>query len=597
MTEQNLEINRTDIQNPILPNININQIILQSNETQNQKEETKLTPILKLSQESDRHNNSDNLNETERSNKKNEKNDTESKQEETKITKPEETKITKPEETKNTNPINIMDNLNSLNNKLYFTEAIIPSNPNKVIEDNTRGSKLYTIDVIPENPAKTNLNTKSIISNKTPKNQINKFVLNNLSPEIELRKRISNKSKFEPFRLKIKAIEDQMIKQNEYDFKKVMKDLQMEYKQKLKMKQREKLIHKKNEKFQNKLKQMEEFRNNLINEKLLKLEKKQSNSKKKKKIKNLYISPDEKININKRMEKNHSSMELSNSEKDNYCFPSIQNLSRLELIKLKQKMNEDEFCKQSLQRIQENEEKHKINHEQYLKSINYKFKKQDKLYRQRSYNCLRKVRLEDYEFKENMMIKQMVKSYTIGKLIRKIKNARKIKLNKSLTKTNNIKEKQEMIEQQLEQRFLDYQKKLKNETNFIDKKLFKLNSCITEKQQKKIKFNKLHKQNLREVNNEMENFYRDIMLRQEDNVMILNEIIKEEGNNREEIIKRTIREQIQKSKEMEDLIKFRDKMKNENINNFNSDKIKKIFDEKRIEEQNKLAAEKWLAKL
>ena len=149
-------------------------------------------------------------------------------------------------------------------------------------------------------------------------------------------------------------------------------------------------------------------------------------------------------------------------------------------------MNEDEFCKQSLQRIQENEEKHKINHEQYLKSINYKFKKQDKLYRQRSYNCLRKVRLEDYEFKENMMIKQMVKSYTIGKLIRKIKNARKIKLNKSLTKTNNIKEKQEMIEQQLEQRFLDYQKKLKNETNFIDKKLFKLNSCITEKQQKKL---------------------------------------------------------------------------------------------------------------
>ena len=211
MTEQNLEINRTDIQNPILPNININQIILQSNETQNQKEETKLTPVLKLSLESDRHNNSDNLNETERSNKKNEKNDTESKQEETKITKPEETKIIKPEETKNTNPINIMDNLNSLNNKLYFTEAIIPINHNKIIEDNTRGSKLYTIDVIPENPAKTNLNTKSIISNKTPKNQINKFVLNNLSPEIELRKRISNKSKFEPFRLKIKAIEDQMI--------------------------------------------------------------------------------------------------------------------------------------------------------------------------------------------------------------------------------------------------------------------------------------------------------------------------------------------------------------------------------------------------
>ena len=479
MTEQNLDTNKSDTQNPILPNINLNQDILQLNETQNQKDETNSTPILKLSLDTDRRN-SDNLIETERSNKKDEKNsknDIDLKQ--------EETKNTKPEETKNTTQINMMDNINSLNNKLYFTETIIPDNPNKVIEDNTRGTKLYTFDIIPENPVKTNLNTKSIISNKTPKNQINKFILNNLSPEIELRKRISNKSKFEHFRLKIKAIEDQMIKQNEYDFKRVMKDLKLEYKQKLKMKQREKLIHKNNEKFQNKLKQMEEFRNNLINEKLLKLEKKQGNSKKKKKIKDLYITPYEKININKRMEKNHSSMELNNSEKDNYYFPSIQNLSRLECIKLKQKMNEDEFCQQSLQRIQENEERHKINHEQYLKSINYKLKKQEKLYRQRSYNCLRKVRMEDYDFKENMMIKQMVKSYSINKLIRKIKNNRKLKINKTLTKTNNIKEKQEMIEQQLEQRFLDYQKKLKNETNFIDKKLLKLNGCITEKQQKK----------------------------------------------------------------------------------------------------------------
>ena len=591
MTEQNSDTNKTDIQNPILPNINSNQNILQLNEMQNQKDESNLTHILKLSLDTDRHN-LDYLIETERSNKKNKKkskNDTDS--------KPEETKNSKQEETKNTNQINIMNNINNLNNQLYFTETIIPNNPNKAKKESRRGSKLYTIDVINENPVKTNLNTKPVISNKTPKNQINKIVLNNLSPEIEFRRHISIKSNFEPFRIKIKAIEAQMIKQNEYDFKKVMKDLKMEYKQQLKMKQREKLIHKNNEKFQNKLKQMEEFRNNLINEKLSKLEKKENNSKKKKKIKNLYITPDVKINTNKRMEKSHSTMELSKSEKDNYYFPSIQNLSKLEYIKLKQKMNEDEFCQQSLQRIQENEEKHKINHENYLESINYKLKKQEKLYRQRSYNCLRKLQMEEYDFKENMMIKQMVKSYSINKLKRKIKNARKLKLNKLLTKTNNIKEKQDMIEQQLEQKFLDYQKKLKNETNFIDKKLLKKNSCMTDKQRKKIKFYKLHKQNLREVNNELENFYLDIILRQEDNVTILNEIIKEEKNKRKEIVKRTIREQIQKVNEMENLMKFREKMKNENINSFKSDKVKKIFDEKRIEEQKKLEEEKWLAKL
>ena len=224
-------------------------------------------------------------------------------------------------------------------------------------------------------------------------------------------------------------------------------------------------------------------------------------------------------------------------------------------------------------------------------------KKQEKLYRQRSYNCLRKVQMEDDEYKENAMIKQMVKSYSISKLMRKIKNARKKKFVQTLSKNNNIKEKQDMLEKELEQKFLDYQEKLKNESNFIDKKILKLNSCITEKKKKKIQFSELLKQNLRQINHEMENFYQDIMLRQEDNLMILNELAKEEGNNREKIVKRTINEQIQKIEEMKNLYKFRDKMKNENINNFKTDKILKIFEEKRIEEQKRLEEEKWLAKL
>ena len=37
-------------------------------------------------------------------------------------------------------------------------------------------------------------------------------------------------------------------------------------------------------------------------------------------------------------------------------------------------------------------------------------------------------------------------------------------------------------------------------------------------------------------------------------------------------------------------------MKNENINNFRTDKVKKIFEQKRIEEKKKKEEEKWLAK-
>ena len=94
----------------------------------------------------------------------------------------------------------------------------------------------------------------------------------------------------------------------------------------------------------------------------------------------------------------------------------------------------------------------------------------------------------------------------------------------------------------------------------------------------------------------MNNYYHDLILRQEDNVMIINDILKEEVDARKIIVKRTIDEQIQKSKEFENLIKFRNKMKNENINNFRTDKVKKIFEQKRIEEKKKKEEEKWLAK-
>ena len=583
MNEQILDTNKDIIQNPILPNINLNQVIPQFDEKTIQKEETNSSKILKLSLETDRPN-SDNLNETDSFNIKNEKN--------SKIDS-----ITKLDETKSINPTNITENINIINNnKLYVTESNILSNPNKITTDKSRNSKINTIETIPENPIKDNLKSNSFIYNKTPNNKQNKLIFNNLSPDIDYKRKIVNKYNFAPFKLKIKTIEEQMIKQNEYDFQKAMKDLQIQYKQKIKLKQREKLIHKKNEKFQNKLKQMEEFRNNLINEKLLKLKKKQNSSKKRRNRKNIDLSSSEKTDRNNKIKKNQSTLNINYSERENNLLPSIQNMSKLEYIKLQKKINEDEFCNQSLQKLQESEEIHKRNHHNFLDSINKKIKKQVRLYRQRSYNCLRKVRMKDDEYKENIISKQMIKSYSINKLIRKAKNDRKSKISKSLSKKYNIKENKEILEQKYEQKILDYQKKLKKEINFTDKKILNLNKCITEKKNKKIIFSNLHKQNLRDINNEMNNYYHDLILRQEDNVMIINDILKEEVDARKIIVKRTIDEQIQKSKEFENLIKFRNKMKNENINNFRTDKVKKIFEQKRIEEKKKKEEEKWLAK-
>ena len=59
----------------------------------------------------------------------------------------------------------------------------------------------------------------------------------------------------------------------------------------------------------------------------------------------------------------------------------------------------------------------------------------------------------------------------------------------------------------------------------------------------------------------------------------------------DKVVKRTIDEQIKKTKEIENLYKFKDKIQNENIYNLRDEQVKKIFDIKRIDDRKKLEEE------
>jgi hypothetical protein len=338
---------------------------------------------------------------------------------------------------------------------------------------------------------------------------------------------------------------------------------------------------------------MEEFRNNIINQKLIKVMQKQNRPNKRNKIRNksFDLSQNEKTENNNSLQKNHYTIDINYSEKDEIPFPSIQNLSRLEYVKLKKQKTEEEFCFQVQQKLQENEEIHKRNYLNHLNSVNRKRLRQEKLYRERSYNCFRRIKLKDEELKENFIKKEMIKSYNINRIISRARYNKKVRLNKIQFKNYNVKENQELIEKNMEKKISDYQKKLTEQNKILNKKGMNLSYYTTEKMQKKIIFSDKQKQNLKNLNKEMSNYYNDLIMKHEDNVMIVNDIQKQENIMRAKVVKRTIGEQIKKEHEIENLTKFRGRMKNENIYNLSEDKVKKIFNKRQIEERKKMESE------
>ena len=80
-------------------------------------------------------------------------------------------------------------------------------------------------------------------------------------------------------------------------------------------------------------------------------------------------------------------------------------------------------------------------------------------------------------------------------------------------------------------------------------------------------------------------YYKDLIIRQADNVLIINELQKDEPNIKQVILKRSLNEQNKKSSELKSLDKFLEKMNKININNQTEEKKTKLFKKKIKEEE------------
>ena len=137
-----------------------------------------------------------------------------------------------------------------------------------------------------------------------------------------------------------------------------------------------------------------------------------------------------------------------------------------------------------------------------------------------------------------------------------------------------MREKKEQIEEKEKQKIKEYIKRL-------NRKIEKQGVNNDYQLHQRNYFANLQKKNLDKTNKEANDYYNELILRQEDHASIVNELQRDEPFIKQAILQRTIKEQNKKNKHLQSLSKFMEKMERENINNQNEDTKMKLFKEKR----------------
>ena len=495
---------------------------------------------------------------------------------------------------------NINNNIFADKNKVYFTEANIPSLKIKIQKSNS--SKLYNnIASIPEYPYGYPKNLKNIYSintNSVERGGSAKKIdlkslnekLNNLSPKDYMKKKFVNKYNFRPLQYRIKKIQEEIEKQNKYDYERVMKEFQLKIDKQLKNKEKAKNILEFHKKIEEKLKNMQEKRTQLYNERLEKITKKRSSNNKIRLRKNLSKSS-ENIFYYKKNNTTGSNKNVNTIDTYGYTndktekLPLIQSLPKYELVRIMKAKLEEEFCNNTKKILKEREITHRRNYLKQLYNINNKLVKQNKLFRQRSMQCLIATRDRDAELEEEFIEKDALKRYNIQQNLLREWSARKERFSHNLKRNpDSLRENRELLEKKDEE-------KIKETLKRLNRKKMKKGYSNNLYNNKEICEN-LQRKNLIQYNKDVRDYYNELILRQGENVYIINELQKDEPDIRQEIIKRTLREQNKKFKKLKNLDNYLVKLDKININNQTEGTKRKLYQEKvKIENEQKIKEE------
>ena len=484
------------------------------------------------------------------------------------------------------------------NNQIYFTEAntLVPREKEEIRDNRdikkSNSNKLYVLSSIPEY---SNIKIKKIsqtpmkikpISQRNKNKNVNVF-LNNLSPEVYMKKKIviNNENDVNTLKIRIKKFEEEIQKQNEYDFQKAMKECKMQYIKDMKNKEKEKQIIEEHKKLEEKLKNMEEYRKNLINDKIKKILQRQKNKNRNKKnledIDNILTE----ATIKERIEKINNDRILKTLDSYDEKLPILPGTQKYEIIKMIKDKEENIFCVNTEQRLKDLEKSHKKNYLKHLNNINNKLVKKNEIYNLRCEKCLNSLKEKTEEIEENYKNKDILRRYNIRQNILHELSEKDEKIKGNLLKNmENVKEKKEFLEKQEQKKIKNLLKRL-NKQKSIEKKNINNNEYANSQ---RIYFLNLQKENLNKANNEIKDYYNELILRREDYFWMVHDLQKDESLSKLKIQKKAKESQNIKNNEIKSLNKFMEKMDRDNINNQKSDAKMKIYlEQRRIEIENK----------
>ena len=182
----------------------------------------------------------------------------------------------------------------------------------------------------------------------------------------------------------------------------------------------------------------------------------------------------------------------------------------------------------------------------------------------------------------------MLKRYNIKQVLIRERSAKRERISYNfLKKMENIRERKELLEKKDEEKIKETIKRLNK--NMKKQNLHRYNS--------RDYFSNLQKKNYIQNTKDIQEYYNELIYRQGENLLILNELQKEEPDIKQVIIKRSLEEQDKKFKKLRNLDKFMEKMDKININNQDEGTKKKLFKEKmKTENEKKIKEEEKLKK-
>ena len=405
-------------------------------------------------------------------------------------------------------------------------------------------------------------------------------MLDNLAPIIYVRK-IESRNNLNPLQNRLKNLEEEIQKQNEYDYKRIMKEFEVQYQQKLKATEQQKEIEQRNQKFQEKLKIMEEYREKMLKDKIKKIQDRQK----------LKIQQHEK---RLKTEANNNEKNLKSVGSDQDYGDDIYNLNskyKAQMIRKMQKEEEDNFCLETEERLKLNEKEHRRNYLQYLKKLTKKLKDGSENYNERYLNCMNLKKDNEEEREENFIAQDSIKRYNYSQNVEREKSAKKTRISEILQKNKeNIQEKKEMLEQKEKEKIKNCIKRLNRKNsndslkNSHDHYLFtdEKRQYLAEKQ----------KENLLKTKEEDDLRIKDYIWDQGYYVEQLKKMQNIENKKQYKVMKNIVQFQRQKDMKYQSYFDAVESLRKNNIMNQNIKMKVKLYSQKKLEDKKREELEK-----